>query len=485
VFDEGRRDLLKVLLFGTGRFYQNRKKAIAESLQGEEVIGFVDNRASEIGTFEGKPVYLPEKIPWISFDRIVLMSASQNEMMEQLLWLGIPRKKIFSYEHHWKMYQQKNVALPIPSAAAPGKKSVLIITHEMRYDGATIVVTYAARALMALGHVVTIAAPYVQPMLEKEVRKVGIDLVRCPGLPYLGEREIAWIKQYDILLVNVFPNIRVACSMRKILPVLWWIHEAGNEFSDVYPETRKKFREYDSVSEMRGIHIMGVSRLAAEIFLKQYPGLSVGILPYGIPDERSDVSHRHGRIVFAVIGSIIPLKGQRELLKAFQMIWNADWAKKAEIWLIGGWDDSPYTREVQKLAEELVNVKLLGILTRKELQKAYREIDVVVCASRQETLSTVVAEGLMHGKVCVTMKNTGIASYLHSGVDAYVCENNQPEQLAEALLRVMRERDCWNEIRKRARALYETEFSMKAFGKRLEQEILVAEREYCELWEEK
>lgn len=459
---------MRLLLFGIGLFYQQHKRELVKDLSGDTVVGFVDNRARDIRRFEGKPVYLPEELANVAFDRILLASVHHKAMRRQLLSCGIPEEKIVFCMEYVRTRQQGKADLPCPQAPAAGKKRILIVTHDMNYDGGSIVVTHAAHALMELGHIVTLSAPVIDPSLEAEVRAGGINFVPCPALPYIGRKEIAWIEQYDVLLVNVFQNIRVACSMRKRLPVLWWIHEADDAYSPIYPDYRGRFRAYDSASVMDGIRIFGVSRLAAEVFSRHYPGLPVGVLPYGIPDAGMDALCASANMVFAVIGGISPRKGQRELLQAIRSLEMRDaWPEDAEIWLIGRLDDSPYAREVRQLAETLPRVKLLGVLTREEMQKAYRQMDVVVCASQQELLSTVMVEGLMHGKICLTTRNNGIVSYLHDGVDSYVCADHRAETLAAAIYRILQDRARWREIRRRARMVYENHFSMEKFKERL------------------
>lgn len=92
---------MKLLLFGTGRFYQGRRDTLKKIMGDDVVIGFIDNCAADIGTFEGKRVLLPMQVKEVSFDRIVLMSSSFLEMRDQLLELGIPGKKIC----FWSEYQ--------------------------------------------------------------------------------------------------------------------------------------------------------------------------------------------------------------------------------------------------------------------------------------------------------------------------------------------------------------------------------------------
>ena len=265
----------RLLLFGTGQFYIRRREALSAFLGQDEVVGFLDNRAQERRMMDGLPVYLPEELSQISYDRILLMSASVREMREQLLGLGIPSSQISFYEEYRARKTRDTFLLPLPKKAAEGKKRILIIAHDMEYDGGSIVAVYAAKVLQIRGHVVTLTAPSIQPALAQDIRTMGVDFVLCPTLPYLGEREKLWIKQYEILVANVFQNSPVACSMRKELPVIWWIHEAGEAYSNIYPRIRYQFSEYDTPKQMDGIRIFGVSRLAADVFSRHYPSVPV------------------------------------------------------------------------------------------------------------------------------------------------------------------------------------------------------------------
>ena len=65
---------MRVLIFGTGKFYQNRKERVREVLEDDEVLAFLDNHRT--GIFEGKPVYAPKDGIRLPFDRILLMSSA-------------------------------------------------------------------------------------------------------------------------------------------------------------------------------------------------------------------------------------------------------------------------------------------------------------------------------------------------------------------------------------------------------------------------
>ncbi|SET25408.1 Glycosyltransferase involved in cell wall bisynthesis [Pseudobutyrivibrio sp. C4] len=87
---------MKVLVFGTGRFYQNRKTEAC--FKKTEIIGFVDNDQEKQNIlFEGLKVYSPECIDKLQFDYIVLMLKDVSDVYKQLRELFVAEDKILSY----------------------------------------------------------------------------------------------------------------------------------------------------------------------------------------------------------------------------------------------------------------------------------------------------------------------------------------------------------------------------------------------------
>ena len=63
----------RVLVFGTGRFFENRKQCIPM----ECVIGFLDNNPDKQGKmFCGRKVISPEQISQEKFDYVLIMSSA-------------------------------------------------------------------------------------------------------------------------------------------------------------------------------------------------------------------------------------------------------------------------------------------------------------------------------------------------------------------------------------------------------------------------
>jgi hypothetical protein len=87
---------VKIVIFGVGRCYQERKHKIPADY---EIVAFLDNNPALQGqNMDGRPIIEPEKILQISFDKILLMSASEEAMKGQLIELGVDKKDIWYWE---------------------------------------------------------------------------------------------------------------------------------------------------------------------------------------------------------------------------------------------------------------------------------------------------------------------------------------------------------------------------------------------------
>ena len=171
------------------------------------------------------------------------------------------------------------------------------------------------------------------------------------------------------------------------------------------------------------------------------------------------------KLVFAIVGTIHRCKAQDIFLKA-----ALDMREMAEFWIIGKLLDDDYCNNIRIKVEEAGSdsIKLLGEMTRAELEAVFADIDVVVCASLEETLSMTIVEAMMYEKICITTDNTGIAEYIHDGVNGFVVPVNDTDTLKMKMNWIIANRKEAEKIRKAARKTYEENFTMEVFGKNLE-----------------
>lgn len=466
---------MKAIVFGLGNYYRIQKPKL-QSLPDVEIVAFADNNTALWGkTADGSPVIPPEGILSETFDKVIIISLYVSEIYHQLTSLGVGREKIISWPHFWseRMKGRMEIFMPEGNPEKQGKK-VLIISNDLNYDGASLAAVYAAGALNRNWNAV-LAVPAGNERLIRETVGAGITVAVCPALPWPGEKEQNWIKQFDAVIVNTFPMAESALAVRKIRPVLWWMHESrGN-----YPIVMWQYPDGLEEKSFEKIRLCAVSGIARRNFNSVFPGRLETILPPGIPDrpKKEEKDSRKKKLVFAITGVVIPAKGQDIFLEAAQKIQDKT---QAEFWVIGRMEESDYCNRIKETVAGMDSVRLPGELTREEMDDALPKIDVVVCASREETLSIAVIEGMMSEAACITTRETGIADYIEDGKNGFITAYGDSNALAEKMKWIIDNQDRLPDMKKAARKTYEKYFGMDVFGRRLEDMISETERKWKE-----
>lgn len=139
--------------------------------------------------------------------------------------------------------------------------------------------------------------------------------------------------------------------------------------------------------------------------------------------------------------------------------------------LIGKRSVDEYGKEISNRASSINNCILLGERTQEEIYKLYSVLDVLVVASRAETVSMAAIEAMMMGKVCIVSDQTGIAEYIKSGKNGFIFQSENEDELRKIMLWCYQHQDKLEQIGKNARETYERKFSTEIFKNNL-QEIL-------------
>ena len=465
---------MKMLVFGTGRFYLNRKGDIEKYNKCDYIIGFVDNRANTVKSFEGKPVYLPVEIIGKEWDAIVIMSAHYLEMREQLLSLGISTDKIMCWEAYYaRLRGDETLTFVSDAQAACDKLRILLVAIPVGFDGSSMAICYTATELSLRGHAVTLLVSDCNDSLKDKLLSCGVNVKINRALCFLQKERYKEFCDYDVAIVNVHSNIRVACELSNHIPTLWWLHEFGKKYGELYIRDQAMFYDYGVKEQLLKIRIAAVSNWAADVFQKYHSYQVDTIMPLGIPDKSSN-KHKacfKDKVSFAVIGGVWELKGQDLLIDAISIL--PDTIKSKTIcYIIGSCDGKDkYTEDVKEKAAKLTNIVFTGVLQREPLQEKMDEIDVIVCPSREETLSIAIIEGMMNGKICITTDATGIAEYIEDGVSGFIVRSDDVNSLAEKIKYIICNISDLNDMRKAAREVYDKYFSMQVFGDRLEKEL--------------
>lgn len=462
---------MKILAFGIGKFYQNKKRVLEDIAGNDEIIGFIDNRAKEILYYEDKAVLHPTEVESVDFDKILLMSVYYKSMREQLLELGINKNKIMFWEEYLSLKSHGKTQFYVRNDDFSNKKRILLITTRLDYNGGSIAATYAAKAIESLGYHVCIATYEYSEKFLDEVLSNNLNVIVARSLSYPSKEELFWIRNYDAVIVNTFQMIQSACKISQYLPTVWWLHEPSSQYVSIYDDIRYQYEEYDNLNAMRKIFICAVSERAKRNFEVYYPNRVDKILSYGISDEakkRQATKNFDSKIVFAIIGGLVKLKAQDVFAEAVKLLPNEK-KNKAEFWIIGASANDAYYKIVKRMAENTPQIKLKGLMSREEIREAYCQIDVVVCPSLDDSMPIVVTEGMMYEKICIISDKVGHTQYITDGVNGFICKAGDAKSLSEKIKVVIENFSALGNLRAAARQTYEKNFSMNSFADRLKE----------------
>jgi glycosyltransferase involved in cell wall biosynthesis len=203
-------------------------------------------------------------------------------------------------------------------------------------------------------------------------------------------------------------------------------------------------------------------------------------MPYGIPDEWdhvTSINENKAVLTIAVIGTVTELKSQRFLLESYKLLGESE-RNSLKILIIGACGSSSYAQDVKQSAEKDENITFTGVLTRKQMKLIYEDIDVVACPSHEDCFPIVVTEGMMREKICIISDHVGQTEYLEDEISGLIFESGNADALADKLRWVLNNRDKLPEMGRKARQIYEQNFTLEQHGVVMEQMIESTIRKY-------
>lgn len=310
---------MKIIFFGLGKFYKKRENEI-KKINNITIIAFSDNKPELWGHYINNiKVVSPDEILNLQFDAIVITSIYANKIEKQLLDLGIKKEKIISWGDYWSSLVTGIRQIYYPKEGwNEENKNVLIISEKLNYNGGTIAAIYAGKALQQKKYNVTLAASDGNMKLIQECTNDGIKISICPSIPYIRDKEVEWIKQFDIVLVNVLNMMPCASIISNYKPVVWWIHESVG----VDQLMIDKYNDFLSVDKLSKIQICAVSKIPQKLFNSNMKNRVDDILYYGIPDrkKKEKCCRNTNKIIFAIIGAVSAIKGHDIFVNAIKKL---------------------------------------------------------------------------------------------------------------------------------------------------------------------
>jgi len=455
---------MKVIFFGTGRYYENKKSSLKAAL-AIEIIAFIDNDAFLWGgKKDGITVVAPEIGIGIEYDYIVIMSDMYHiEMRKQLLDLGVFEDKILDFDTFMEKAADGSMRLFLPKTGELLTKKILFITASMSYSGGILAVLYAAMRCREMGYQPVVMAPSAEERLIEEFREEGILFCVFYNVCKASMEQLNWLGDFSCVFVNTFQMRPCVEIFVNKYPVIWWIHEPVESYI-----RHQRFCYLEKVDLLQRARIFSVSSIAKKNLQHFFPSLESEILTLGIPDCKNVYEKKtKDKLVFAVIGRISEVKGQDILMEAVKQLPER---QDVEFWMIGPCG-SQFAGNVKALAKDRRDVRFLGMKTRKELEELYQQIDVIVVCSREETLSIVAIEAMVYEKTSIVSDACGVVAFLEGKEAELVYHYEAAEELKERIWWCVENREELEEIGKKARSIYEKHFAMDVFGERIKEVV--------------
>ena len=463
--------MVKIIIFGTGLYSEQYSRIIPK----EDIVCYVDNNIEKDGTeFFSRPVMLPSKADYSLADYVVIMVLDDIEIVNQLKGLMVPDNKIIHYYDFAKVMQ-----MPVRISTNNGEKDaeswhnehpgkrLFLCVHDFDRTGVPVVMMHLAKLLQEENCSIVYGAVRNGTMVA-DLQQVNIDYIENIGLMESSDDFIRFIKGFDAVIFGTVTVGRFAHSLSYYdKPIFYWINESYDDL----------FQLHKLPPHRNNMYYLTEGDETEYTFKKFYPERQTSQLLYFLPEnidsfpkeKHNDFDPCH-TVHFAIIGTISKRKGQDIFLEAIKKIPNE--YKEHMAFLVVG---APY-RDLNIDWDEICavepRVEYLPEISQEELEKLYMRIDVLVCASREDSNPVVVTQAFQNSLPCIVSSGVGQSRFMSDGYAGFVFENGDASDLARKMIEYVQNAKLIEKQGNQGRKIFEDCFSEDAARKVIRKEVL-------------
>jgi glycosyltransferase involved in cell wall biosynthesis len=326
------------------------------------------------------------------------------------------------------------------------RKKILLVSNEASYTGAPI---FLFKLLDYLQHV---SLPYDVEVFFCDAGPFAAKVESLGCRTYVSNkravRGAAWkimlnrIRHYiffcktiarskpDLIYSNTMVNFsEVTISRLFGIPTILHIHE-GKKFADTF-SCRLRLTCFCATRIIAGSNY-------ARRSLSKYSSKAISVIYNGVsvqPVERELTKTRHVPIKMGMLGSIDPNKGHHLLLEAAQILSQRGIDFKIEI--AGHASNEEYRRKIEALAAGSISKKVSTQPFVHDSIAFIKSLDVLVVASYEEVLPTVILEALSVRTLVVASRTGGIPEIINDNENGFLFETGNSKDLALVLERIV------------------------------------------------
>jgi len=229
---------------------------------------------------------------------------------------------------------------------------------------------------------------------------------------------------------------------------------------------------YISISPSLGGLVLG-ERLKLDVN-KFIPNENLFVLPNAIadvgPKKLKFSRNSQGLVKILFLSNLKPSKGPMEFLKMAKIL--AGKRKDVKFILAGPQRFEQFQKKIRNFIrrEGLSDfIEMPGGIYDAAKERLFRDSDIFVFPSYYEAFGLVTLEAMRAALPVVSFNEGSIPEVVIDGVNGYIVDPKNVEQLADRVLRLIDDPELRNKLGKAGREIYENSFSMNAYEKRLEQ----------------
>ena len=236
----------------------------------------------------------------------------------------------------------------------------------------------------------------------------------------------------------------------------------------------------------RWVHtILVCSRAASRPLLERRPNLQSKIrliynpvprLKQSTPGDVDRLRESFGvqptQVCIGILGRVTPFKGQWHFLQAARLVLQQ--TQKARFFVIGSpaedKSDQEYYGQLRLTVEQSgMKTSIFFVEHQREIEKFLSMMDVVVVASQgPEALPQTIIEAMSMGKAIIAPASGGIPEIVDDGKTGLFAKVDEPERLAAAMLKVIREPDVVKSLGSNVQERISRHHSREKFGEAIQ-----------------
>jgi glycosyltransferase involved in cell wall biosynthesis len=165
------------------------------------------------------------------------------------------------------------------------------------------------------------------------------------------------------------------------------------------------------------------------------------------------------------VGNLVKEKGIHNLLISFYFCKKK--INNLKLWIVGEGYLRDYLQSKAKALGLQNDVRFFGRLSHRELSLIYNKATVTVLPSKSESLGLVMLESMACGTPVVATVNEGSLEIITHMQDGILVPQNDIKALANAICKILSDKDLQLHLAKNARKKVVNEFSLDVFASKL------------------